>query len=95
MKSTSKLPYETLKDFIHNMKAASLDAKYLAFLIDLQKIYIDCSRCKRKIAPDELYQLDFRDDPVCEECFAEESDITDVKDNPKLKKLLDESVILT
>jgi formylmethanofuran dehydrogenase subunit E len=73
----SKLPVETLEEFIADMRQQTLLAKDTAqegqvnkfnqYLIELRKVYIPCSKCGSMIAPDELYRI-LEEQPVCQRC---------------------------
>jgi formylmethanofuran dehydrogenase subunit E len=76
----SKLPIETLEEFIADMRNQVILAKQTAqedqvnrfnqYLLELRKVYIPCSECGHMIAPDELYRV-VDEKPICQRCLQE------------------------
>jgi hypothetical protein len=64
----SKLSIETLKKLLAYFDELGENfGEELAFLQNLEKVYIPCSKCRHMIAPDELYRV-IQDEPVCQGC---------------------------
>lgn len=78
MKSKSKLPFDLIDSIRNDILDNAIEdqgehnGEKFAFLEALKGVYIECFRCKRMIAPDEIYEI-VREEAVCEECFADEN----------------------